>query len=105
MVVIYLLFLVVGTFLLKYTKYGRHVFAIGGNKRAALVSGVNVKMTEFLVYVISGFCAAFAGLYFPHVFRLGSQQVVKDMNWMRSQQQLSVVQVFPVVKVVCLVHS
>lgn len=62
MVVIYLLFLVVGTFLLKYTKYGRHVFAIGGNKRAALVSGVNVKMTEFLVYVISGFCAAFAGL-------------------------------------------
>ena len=62
MVVIYLLFLVVGTFLLKYTKYGRHVFAIGGNKRAALVSGVNVKMTEFLVYIISGFCAAFAGL-------------------------------------------
>lgn len=62
MVVIYLLFLLAGTFLLKYTKYGRHVFAIGGNKRAALVSGVNVKLTEFLVYVISGFCAAFAGL-------------------------------------------
>ena len=105
MVVIYLLFLVVGTFLLKYTKYGRHVFAIGGNKRAALVSGVNVKMTEFLVYVISGFCAAFAGLLLPHVFRLVSRQVVKDMNWMRSQRQLSVAQVFPVVKVVYLVHS
>lgn len=53
MVVIYLLFLLMGTFLLKYTKYGRHVFAIGGNKRAALVSGVNVKLTEFFVYVIS----------------------------------------------------
>lgn len=62
MVVIYLMFLLAGTFLLKYTKYGRHVFAVGGNKRAALVSGVNVKFTEFLVYVISGFCAAFAGL-------------------------------------------
>lgn len=62
MVVIYILFLLAGTFLLKYTKYGRHVFAVGGNKRAALVSGVNVKFTEFLVYVISGFCAAFAGL-------------------------------------------
>lgn len=62
MVVIYILFLLLGTFLLKYTKYGRHVFAIGGNKRAALVSGVNVKLTEFMVYVICGFCAAFAGI-------------------------------------------
>lgn len=62
MVILYALFLIVGTFLLKYTKYGRHVFAIGGNKRAALVSGINVKLTEFMVYVICGFCAAFAGI-------------------------------------------
>lgn len=61
-VVLYVVFLLVGTFLLKYTKYGRHVFAIGGNKQAATVSGINVKRVEFLVYVISGFCAAFAGL-------------------------------------------
>ena len=62
MVVVYVCFLILGTFLLKYTKFGRHVFAIGGNKNAARVSGVNVKLTEFMVYVISGFCAAFAGL-------------------------------------------
>lgn len=61
-VILYVVFLLVGTFLLKYTKYGRHVFAIGGNKQAATVSGINVKRVEFLVYVISGFCAAFAGL-------------------------------------------
>ncbi|MCI8559194.1 MAG: ribose ABC transporter permease [Lachnospiraceae bacterium] len=61
-VVLYAAFLLAGTFLLKYTKYGRHVFAIGGNKQAATVSGINVKRVEFLVYVISGFCAAFAGL-------------------------------------------
>ncbi|MDD3339163.1 MAG: ABC transporter permease [Lachnospiraceae bacterium] len=61
-VVIYAIFLILGTFLLKYTKYGRHVFAIGGNKKAATVSGVNVEITEFMVYVICGFCAAFAGL-------------------------------------------
>lgn len=61
-VVLYVVFLLVGTFLLKYTKYGRHVFAVGGNKQAATVSGINVKRVEFLVYVISGFCAAFAGL-------------------------------------------
>ena len=62
MVVIYALFLVAGTFLLKYSKYGRHVYAVGGNKRAALVSGINVKRTEFLVYVICGICAAVGGL-------------------------------------------
>lgn len=62
MVVIYAAFLVVGTFLLKYSKYGRHVYAVGGNKRAALVSGINVKRTEFLVYVICGICAAVGGL-------------------------------------------
>lgn len=61
-VVLYAAFLIAGTFLLKYTKYGRHVFAIGGNKQAATVSGIHVKRVEFLVYMISGFCAAFAGL-------------------------------------------
>ena len=62
MVIVYIVFLLLGTFLLKYTKYGRHVFAVGGNKQAARVSGVNVKFTEFMVYVFCGFCSAFAGL-------------------------------------------
>ena len=62
MVIVYILFLLLGTFLLKYTKFGRHVFAVGGNKQAARVSGVNVKFTEFMVYVLCGFCSAFAGL-------------------------------------------
>jgi len=61
-VVLYAVFLLAGTFLLKYTRYGRHVFAIGGNKQAARVSGISVKRVEFLVYIISGFCAAFGGL-------------------------------------------
>lgn len=61
-VVVWIIFIVIGTFLLNYTKYGRHVFAIGGNKVAARVSGIHVKSTEFFVYVICGFCAAFAGV-------------------------------------------
>ena len=40
----------------------RHVYAIGGNERAAELSGVKVKRTKVLVYMISGFCAAFVGL-------------------------------------------
>ena len=62
MVIVYIVFLLLGTFLLKYMKFGRHVFAVGGNKQAARVSGIDVRLTEFLVYVISGFCSAFAGL-------------------------------------------
>lgn len=61
-VVLYAAFLIAGTFLLKYTRYGRHVFAVGGNKQAARVSGINVRRVEFLVYVISGFCSAFGGI-------------------------------------------
>ena len=48
-VVLYAAFLIAGTFLLKYTKYGRHVFAIGGNKQAATVSGIHVKRVEFQI--------------------------------------------------------
>lgn len=61
-VVIYAVFIALGIFVLSYTKFGRHVYAIGGNKKAAIVSGVNAKLTEFLVYVISGFTAACAGV-------------------------------------------
>lgn len=61
-VVIYAIFILAGIFFLSYTKFGRHVYAIGGNKKAAIVSGINAKMTEFMVYVISGFTAACAGV-------------------------------------------
>lgn len=42
-----LLTILVAIFLLNFTKFGRHVFAIGGNELAAQVSGVNVKLTNF----------------------------------------------------------
>ena len=61
-VVIYAIFIAAGIFFLSYTKFGRHVYAIGGNRKAAIVSGVNAKLTEFIVYVISGFTAAAAGV-------------------------------------------
>ena len=44
------------------TPFGRHVYAVGGNERAALLSGVPVKRIKMAVYVISGTCAALAGL-------------------------------------------
>ncbi|WIY83043.1 multiple monosaccharide ABC transporter permease [Propionimicrobium sp. PCR01-08-3] len=44
------------------TTFGRNVYAIGGNKTAAALSGINVKMVSFWTYVNMGFLAAVAGV-------------------------------------------
>ncbi len=44
------------------TPFGRRIYAVGGNERAALLSGVPVDRVKLLVYMISGGCAAVAGL-------------------------------------------
>lgn len=46
-------------FLLRYTRFGRHVFAIGSNEETARLCGVNVERTKVMVYALGGF---FAGL-------------------------------------------
>lgn len=45
-----------------YTPFGRQVYAVGGNERAALLAGVRVARVKLRVYVISGFCSALVGL-------------------------------------------
>ena len=54
------------------TKFGRYVFAIGGNEEAARLAGINVGRVKTLVYVISGGCAAVAGLLLMSRFQSGS---------------------------------
>jgi erythritol transport system permease protein len=53
---------VVGLFVANKTPFGRRVFAIGGNERAAELSGIRVHRVKLSVYMISAFCAATAGL-------------------------------------------
>lgn len=48
--------------LLKKTSFGWHVFAIGGNEKAAKLSGVKVDKVKILVYMISGICSAVVGV-------------------------------------------
>jgi erythritol transport system permease protein len=57
-----ILFGAAATFVAYKTPFGRQIFAIGGNERAAELAGVRVKRVKMLVYVISGFCAAMVGL-------------------------------------------
>lgn len=44
------------------TPLGRHIYAVGGNERAAALSGVKVARTKLFVYMFSGFCAAIVGI-------------------------------------------
>lgn len=48
--------------ILRYTKYGKHTYAIGSNEEAARVSGINVERHLILVYTIAGLLAALAGM-------------------------------------------
>ncbi len=49
-------------FVLRWTRFGRHVFAIGGNESAATLTGVPVKMIKVAVYMISALSAGIAGI-------------------------------------------
>ena len=49
-------------FVARDTPFGRRVYAVGGNERAALLSGVRVDRVKIAVYVISGICAALVGM-------------------------------------------
>lgn len=63
-VVIALLVVVVIWYMLKYTRFGRNLFAIGGNETSALLMGINVKRTKFFAYMLEGFLASLAGFVF-----------------------------------------
>lgn len=52
----------VAAYVLKYTKYGRYIYAIGGNENCAKLSGINVKKIKCIAYVISGFCCGVAAI-------------------------------------------
>ncbi|WP_119301243.1 ABC transporter permease [Dongia deserti] len=49
-------------FVLRWTRFGRHVFAIGGNEHAATLTGVPVRPIKVAVYVISALSAGIAGI-------------------------------------------
>ena len=63
-VVVSLLVVIVAAYMLKFTKFGRTVYAIGGNENSAKLMGLPVERTKILVYTFSGFCSALGGLLF-----------------------------------------
>ena len=50
--------------MLRHMKFGRNIYALGGNQQSALMLGINVKRTRFLSYVVSGVLSGLAGFVF-----------------------------------------
>jgi ribose/xylose/arabinose/galactoside ABC-type transport system permease subunit len=48
----------------RYTKFGRTVYAIGGNEQSAILMGLPVARTKVLIYALSGFCSALGGVIY-----------------------------------------
>jgi D-xylose transport system permease protein len=53
---------IVMTFISRFTKFGRYVFAMGGNPEAAALSGINVKRTTVMIFVVMGVLCAVAAV-------------------------------------------
>jgi ribose transport system permease protein len=69
-IIISLLLVIIGDFLLRKSRFFRQNYYIGGNEKAAILSGINVKRIKIFNYMLTGFLAALAGIIITA--RLGS---------------------------------
>ena len=65
-------FFALASFGMRYTRLGRHIYAVGGNAAAAQLSGINVKRTQMLAFMIAGFMAAVASILMAARLNSGS---------------------------------
>jgi ribose transport system permease protein len=58
----WILLTIVSAYVLRYTMFGRGLYAIGGNREAAMLSGMRVKLYNTLAWTVSGITATYAGV-------------------------------------------
>jgi inositol transport system permease protein len=78
-VIVFLIFAAIAHVVLAYTRFGRHVYAVGGNVEAARLAGLPVRRVLVLVYVIVGFFSGLAG--FVLSARLNSAEAVAGIGY------------------------
>ncbi|MGI5854431.1 MAG: ABC transporter permease [Bacillota bacterium] len=61
-IVIMIVILIVGYYVLRFTRTGRYTYAIGGNEHTSRLSGIHVTKQRITVYAIAGLCAGIAGM-------------------------------------------
>ena len=72
------IFVLVGIFLiwlLTQTRFGRNVFAVGGNREAAILAGIHVKRVEMIAFALAGMFAALAGILYASRMDAGQPSV------------------------------
>jgi simple sugar transport system permease protein len=62
--VLFVVVLLLGIIVAHFTRFGRNIYALGGNDQAALLLGVPIGRTTILVYTLSSFLAALAGIVY-----------------------------------------
>ena len=75
MVLLYIVFY----YVMKYRKFGRYIYSIGGNEEATRLSGINVDKYKTLAYTVSGLCAGIASVIL--VAKLNSAQSVAGLDY------------------------
>jgi ribose transport system permease protein len=70
---------IICVFISKWTRFGRSVYAVGGNEEAARMMGFSPDWIKFLVYTFSGFCSGLAGMMLTS--RLSSAQTTAGIGW------------------------
>ena len=78
--VIFIMLAVFGAliFVLKYTKFGRDTYAVGGNSKSALYSGINIKTVRYVIYTLVGSFAGLAGVCYAAIVGSGTVTAGSD---------------------------
>ena len=63
-VVFMIIITIITWYIMTHTRFGRSLYAIGGNEGAAIASGINVKRNKYIIYIINGIFAGIAGVLF-----------------------------------------
>lgn len=63
-VIIAIVVVIAAIYVAHYTRFGRNVYAVGGSEQSSLLMGLPVAKTKIMVYTLSGFCSALAGVVF-----------------------------------------
>ena len=70
-VVMFIVMILIGTYILQKTRFGRNVYAIGGNEQSARLMGLPVDRTKMMVYAFNGLCSALAGIAYSLYVKSG----------------------------------
>jgi ribose/xylose/arabinose/galactoside ABC-type transport system permease subunit len=68
----YIVIFLIAVIIAHYTKFGRYIYAIGGDEHSAKLMGLPVGRTKVLLYTVSGFCSALAGVVYTFYTQSGN---------------------------------